>query len=101
MSSTKIYSLFENQLYLALKQYTNDGINGNFVLLFEYEIYQMYKELGNLDWHSSAPYYNGIGGAFLIAARRAMASNISQPPLIVAQHTELNRLGLHSYYTIN
>jgi hypothetical protein len=76
----------------------NSGIYG---LLFEDEINQLYQEMGNLDWHSLNQGYYGTTGAFLTAARRAMVSNISQSPLIVAQHTKQNKLGLPSYYPIS
>jgi hypothetical protein len=68
-------------------------------LLLEDEIYRMYDVMGNLDWHILKGSH--IGGAFLIAARRAMASNISQSPIIVAEHAKLNKLGFPSYYPIN
>jgi hypothetical protein len=46
----------------------------------------MYEKQENFDWHSLHREYNTTSGAFLMATRRAMVSNISQPPLIVAQH---------------
>jgi hypothetical protein len=79
----------------------NGDITDVFRLLLEDEIYHLYQEKGNLDWHSLNQDYDSTAGAFLTAARRAMASNISQPPLIVEQHTRRNNLDLPSYYTIN
>jgi hypothetical protein len=66
-----------------------------YCLLLTDGIYHMLEKLGNLDWHSSE-FTNSTGGASLTATRRAMASNITQPSLIVAQHSKQNKIGLPS-----
>jgi hypothetical protein len=86
--------------------FTDETIGSSYMknickLLLSDEIYQIYEKLENLDWHSLEIPNDIAVGAFLTAARRAMTSNISQLPLLVAQHTELNNIGLPSYYSIN
>jgi hypothetical protein len=53
----------------------------------------------DLDWHNLEHNRSFIAdGAFLTAARKSMVSNITQLPIIVAQHTQKNRLGLPLYF---
>jgi hypothetical protein len=74
------------------------GIDNIYGLLLEDEIYQRCEKLGNLDWHSLGRDDDMTVGAFLTAARRAMASNIGQPPIVISQHIKRNKFDFPFYY---
>jgi hypothetical protein len=72
-----------------------------FEMFLKDEIHERYKTAGYFDFHLIKQFHNDSKkGAFLIASRKAMTSNINQRPLVVAQHTQSNKLGLPLYYPI-
>lgn len=73
-----------------------------FSILYK-KIYERYKDTDVSTWYNFSSLNEQtdlLGGSLLIAARKAMISNIGLPPLVIAEHHKLNKIGLPLHYPI-
>lgn len=74
-----------------------------FFQLLDCDIHDFYQKENSLAWNhlpEGISETDLLGGAALLAARKAMISNINQPPVVITKHKKSNNIGLPLYFPL-
>lgn len=80
---------------------TYDLLMTAFLYILEDKIHQSYKDMDKSTWYNLSSFRSEdwkIDGASLVAARKAMVSNVGLPSIIVTKHESLNNIRRPYYF---